>query len=322
MKFILERKEFLNESNQQDIIDLLTKKSCYLVDGLWNCDKNLNLGTDIPRHIIINKNGKLNVRFGVIKGDFTIPRNAKMVSHVRLNDLTGMPIEVHGYVSLANNNISNLIRFPKYVGGDVKLNGNIINNIIGLPDHVKGFLDLENNNITDLKGFPKKVDGLIHLDGNKITSLVGLPKKIYGNLNVGSNPISSLEGIPKDFSGDLGINNTHMRRLIGVPVNTKHVHIYDCRKLETIVDLIGHNATIADEFFPPNNITKHIKYEVIAYEPNQTRADFYTKLVVYMIKEKIPFEDYPIWPEDLLDFLEPKYRNLFNSFKSVTKYNL
>jgi len=310
--------DFINESKeiQPTVEEVLKKKGCYLTkDGLWNCDKNLNIGSNKIRYVLLDKKTKkLKVKFGEIKGDFTfgVQDTGGMYP---MTGMEGLPHTIHGYLSLSRNNITHIDdNFPKFIGGKIKMDMCGLTSLVGLPDYINGSLEVQNNKLTSLEGIPRKIDG----------------DSIY----LHKNPLQSLEGIPKNFNGHwLSISSTYIKDLMHVPDNVEHVEIEKCTKLETIKHIIGKKIALG-YYRAPNRKTKIVELEVKAYkniwsdndnygEDNIKPVDiksFYNALIKIMVEERYSIEDYN-WPENIEEII-PNFKNFITSLKGINKFKL
>jgi len=185
MKYLKDRALFLFEKVASEIENLLTKKKCYKKGSKWYCDKKLLIGSNRNRVVLINSidgENVLKVKFGIIKGDFSLATNNKD-GRYPLTKCIGFPTEVHGDLMLGHNKLKDLKNFPKRVDGEIKLNDNKITNLKGLPSKVNGnILRLDDTLITSLKGLPEECPAEIHVSNTKLENLKHLPnavKKVY-----------------------------------------------------------------------------------------------------------------------------------------------
>jgi hypothetical protein len=177
MKNLKDRASFLLEKLSSEIEDFLVlRKKCYKEKGKWNCDKKFQLGSNANRRILINA-GSLLVKFGIIKGEFSVAANSQNGVNL-LRDCKGFPSEVHGKLTAGYNMLTSLKGFPKRVDGDINLTGNKLTNLAGLPKELKGELIVIDNPLQNLKGIPADYKGKLILSGTKIKNLKDLPEGV------------------------------------------------------------------------------------------------------------------------------------------------
>lgn len=169
----------------------------------------------------------------------------------------------------------------------------------GFPSEVHGKLTVGYNALTNLKGFTKIIHGDIILNDNKLTSLVGLPKDIKGKLRIDGNPIENLKGLPVDCPEVIFLSGTKIKNLKDLPKKVKETSIYDCRKIETITDIIGRDLKIGP-FSATNKLTKIVEYEVKAYSPGILKDQFFSRLVMILLENKIELKSYKYWPKGFI----------------------
>ena len=118
------------------------------------------------------------IRFGVIKGNFTIRNNEASnlsfapslvkgnfeCSSTEIESLEGCPERVNGSFICSNNSeLYSLEGSPRYVGKDLDLRGcRRIPNLIGGPDYVGGTVCLIGTRMESLDGFPKGAKNLYY----------------------------------------------------------------------------------------------------------------------------------------------------------------
>lgn len=176
MKYLKERIQYLTEKVMSEVEELLTKKKCYKKGDKWNCDGKLQIGSNPNREVLI-KNNQLIVKFGVIKGEFSVAFNQK-IGRYPLHNCNNFPKEVHGRITVGYNDITSLKGFPKYVGGDIILTDNKLETLVGLPKTLNGELVIVGNPLTDLKGLPENLPPKLNIGGSKLKTLEQVPKHI------------------------------------------------------------------------------------------------------------------------------------------------
>ena len=184
MTKILKSEEFINEqvvnemgmrvrnrNIQQRISDQLKKYNLVYNEetGLHDCNGDVKVEQDL-----VSPNGKLVVKFGVVKGDFDC-------SYINLTSLEGTPQEV---------------------GGDFDCGENQLTSLEGAPQEVGGSFGCSNNQLISLKGAPQEVSGSFWCRENQLTSLEGAPQVVGGRFDCGKNQLTSLEGAPQKVGGD------------------------------------------------------------------------------------------------------------------------
>jgi len=142
------------------------------------------------------------IRFGVIKGNFSI-RNNRSITHLgfapslvkgdfecsstNIESLEGCPQRVNGSFDCSNNNeLNSLEGSPRYVGKDLDVRGCTgIQNLVGGPEHVGGAVNLTGTRITSLDGFPNGASSLYYYSDTDY----------HRNINIEWNPRGWLEGV-------------------------------------------------------------------------------------------------------------------------------
>lgn len=176
------KNSFLFEENEF-VDNLFTKRGVKFTknsNGEYDIDGGFVLGY-FPELIA---DGKLNIKFGKVSGDFWCH------DFKNLKSLEGCPKEVGGDFDCSKcNSLTSLKGAPEKVGGD--------------------FNCRECENLTSLEGAPEKVGGQFDCSFcENLTSLKGAPKKVVGNFSCTScDNLTSLEGIPEKVSGDFCCND-------------------------------------------------------------------------------------------------------------------
>ena len=150
-----------------------------------NSDGSYNFSSDIKSLLLIDidaiKDGKLQIKFKEVKGDFECPPS--------LTSLEGVPEKVGGSFNCADTNIPSLKGSPKEVGKDFYCN--------------------HNRNLTSLEGSPKIIRGDFRCSLTRINSLKGAPEKVDKTFDCSSiGALNSLEGAPKEVGGDFNCSQT------------------------------------------------------------------------------------------------------------------
>ena len=205
MTKILKVEEFINEqvvnemgmsvrnaNIQQRMTDQLNKYNLVYNEatGLYDCDGDIKVEQDL-----VSPNGKLIIKFGVVKGDF-------ICESLQLTSLEEAPQKVGGDFYCRYNQLTSLEGASKEVGGDFSCSYNNLTSLEGAPQTVDGDFDCHNNNLTSLEGAPQKVGGYFDCSYNKLTSLEGAPQKVGGGFYCNANKLTSLEGAPQEVGGD------------------------------------------------------------------------------------------------------------------------
>jgi len=205
MTKILKAEEFINEqvvnemgmrvrnaNIQQRMSDQLKKYNLVYDEttGLYNCDGDVKVGKDL-----VSPDGKLGVKFGVVKGHFDC-------SDINLTSLEGAPQEVGGYFDCNFNDLISLEGAPQKVGGNFECSDNLLTSLAGAPQEVGGYFDCSTNDLTSLEGAPQKVGGYFNCSVNQLTSLEGVPQEVGRDFYCGKNQLTSLKGAPQKVGGD------------------------------------------------------------------------------------------------------------------------
>lgn len=124
----------------------------------------------------------------------------------KLPDLT--KVEVNGFFSCGNNELTSLIGSPKSVGGSFFCNKNKLESLEGSPEEINGHFFCDDSELESLEGSPEIVHGDFFCTGNKLKSLESSLEVVFGSLNCASNKsLTSLKGVPDRFNNiisDLG----------------------------------------------------------------------------------------------------------------------
>ena len=212
MTKILKTEEFINEqvvnemrmrvknrNNQQKITDLLKRYNLVYNEetGLYDCNGDVKVEKDL-----VSPDGKLIVKFGVVKGDFDCRDN-------ELTSLAGAPQKVSKGFYCNNNELTSLEGAPQEVGGDFDCGDNQLTSLEGVPQEVGGYFGCSNNKLTSLNGVTQEVGGSFYCYNNELTSLEGAPQEVGGNFDCSGNQLTSLEGVPQKVGGYFYCDNNN-----------------------------------------------------------------------------------------------------------------
>ena len=114
----------------------------------------------------------------VIDGDV----NLRKLYLTELLDLSD--VEVTGYFTCYDNDLTNLKGAPHTVGGSLSCGNNYLTSLQGAPKTVGGWFYCYDNDLTSLKGAPETVGGGFDCCYNDLTSLEGIPKTIGGSFYI------------------------------------------------------------------------------------------------------------------------------------------
>ena len=205
MTKILKTEEFINEqvvnemgmrvrnaNIQQRMTDQLKKYNLVYNEatGLYDCDGDVKVDKDL-----VSPDGKLIVKFGVVKGDFDCIGN-------KLTSLEGAPQEVGGRFNCGANNLTSLEGAPQKVGGGFYCHDNKLISLNGSPKKVGGGFYCYVNQLTSLEGAPYEVGGNFECFSSRLTSLEGSPQKVSGEFDCHNNSLTSLKGAPQKVGGN------------------------------------------------------------------------------------------------------------------------
>ena len=259
MTKILKAEEFINEqvvnemgmrvrnkNIQQKMSDQLKKYNLVYNEetGLYDCDGDVKVEKDL-----VSPDGKLIVKFGVVKGNFNC-------SHNELTSLEGAPQEVGGWFNCLRNQLTSLEGAPKEVGEDFDCSFNQLTSLEGAPQKVGTYFDCGVNKLTSLEGAPKEVGGDFDCYNNKLTSLVGAPQKVGGSFRCSKNQLTSLEEAPKEVGESFNCRYNKLTSLEGAPQEVggdfycdnndnlvfDEIHFYGC-----LPDVIGGELVAGDD---------------------------------------------------------------------------
>jgi len=188
--------EFINENNIEtgefsSAEEYLTKKEFVLENGLWNHPGGIFIENK-HRHLLI-KNGKLIVKFGVIKGLFNITGSLlDSESDLKLKSADGLPVKCMK-LDISYNKIESLKGIGTFEELDASFNR--LTDLQGCPEIIDGKFDVHGNNITTLKGGPKEVIYYFDVSNNKLTDLQGFPVLNNSTAYLFDNDLETFYGI-------------------------------------------------------------------------------------------------------------------------------
>lgn len=156
-------KEEMSKEQLYSYYDLEPSKVKENPDGSIDYDGNVTIMATMLK--------KLNIKFGVVKGDFKLKTPS-------LDTLEGCPKEVTGNFNCSVTSITSLKDGPEKVGKNYECSQCKLKTLEGAPDIIKGDFFSTGNQLTDLKGAPREVGGSFVVDNNKLTTLQGAPKKV------------------------------------------------------------------------------------------------------------------------------------------------
>jgi len=229
MTKILKAEEFINEqivnemgmrvrnrNIQQRMTDQLKKYNLVYNEatGLYDCNGDVKVEKDL-----VSPDGKLIIKFGVVKGDFKCNNN-------ELTSLEGAPQKVGGSFICYDNKLTSLEGTPKEVGRYFDCIGNELTSLAGAPQKVGGDFKCSENFLTSLAGAPQEVGGNFYCNDNKLASLEGAPQEVGGNFDCRYNQLTSLEGAPQKVGGYFWCYNNNLV--------FDELHFYGC-----LPDVIG-----------------------------------------------------------------------------------
>ena len=170
-----------NRNIQQKMTDQLKKYNLVYNEesGLYDCEGDVNVEKDL-----VSPDGKLIIKFGVVKGDFDCSVN-------KLTSLEGVPQVVGGDFDCYNNQLTSLEEAPQEVDRSFRCSKNQLTSLEGAPKKVGGNFNCKYNKLTSLEGSPKEVGGDFCCDNNDNlifdeTHFYGcLPDVIGGKLKAG-----------------------------------------------------------------------------------------------------------------------------------------
>ena len=147
-----------NRNIQQRMTDQLKKYNLVYNEatGLYDCDGNVKVEKDL-----VSPDGKLVVKFGVVKGDFDC-------SYINLTSLIGAPQKVGKGFYCYENQLTSLEGAPQEVGQSFYCYENQLTSLKGSPQKVGGGFDCHNNKLTSLEGEPKVVCESFDCHANKL----------------------------------------------------------------------------------------------------------------------------------------------------------
>ena len=176
-------KEWLDKYSNEKIIDHNAQSFIDDFKLVWNkisklydCDGDIAIDS-----CVVDKNGKLKIKFGIIKGDFDCSKS-------ELTTLEGAPQKVDGGFWCSDNKLTSLEGAPQEVGVDFDCSYNQLTSLEGAPQKVGCDFICVRNQLTSLEGSPQEVGGNFNCRNNQLTSLEGAPQEVGGNFNCRNNP--------------------------------------------------------------------------------------------------------------------------------------
>ncbi len=158
--------------------------------------------------------GKLPIRFNIVKGDFSCTSCA-------LTSTEGFPNEVSGEFNCSHNNLTSLEYGPAKVGGKYQCHNNHLTTLENTPQYIHGDFICTLNHLTNLKGGPAHVNGKYFCDLNNLTTLEGSPDRVAYNFNCSNNKLTSLKYIPKQIGSMFDCSDNLLTSLEYLPMKIK-----------------------------------------------------------------------------------------------------
>lgn len=164
--------------------------------NLYDCKRSVEVKSDL-----ISEDGKLIVKFGVVKGNFTIYIPMSLNSLVSLD---GVPNKVgKDFIIREAHRLTSLIGSPKEVGRDfIVKNCDRLKSLEGAPQKVgRDFCCSRCGRLQSLEGAPQEVKGTFDCyNCDSLKSLKGAPQKVGRDFNCSCcSRLKSLEGAPKEI---------------------------------------------------------------------------------------------------------------------------
>lgn len=176
---------------------------------------NVKGSVNLNYHRMVNKLGRVPVKFGSVDGYFKVVSND-------LDTLDGCPENVRDSFDCRDNKLTSLKGGPVYVGKDYLCGGNKLTSLEGAPDEVGGSVYLDHTGLTSLhdihKHFKQIGDQIMLSWGDIKDSVLGL-LMIKG--------LKYVEGLPAGMGGPpkkaLDIINSYL------PVKSKEA-VFECQE--------------------------------------------------------------------------------------------
>ena len=206
--------------------------------NLYDCKRSVEVKSDL-----ISDDGKLIVKFGVVKGNFTIYIPMSLNSLVSLD---GVPNKVgKDFIIREAHRLTSLIGSPKEVGRDfIVKNCDRLKSLEGAPQKVgRDFCCSRCGRLQSLEGAPQEVKGTFDCYGcDSLKSLKGAPQKVGRDFNCSCcSRLKSLEGAPKEIGmGFYCYNCDSLKSLEGVPKEIRRdIDISGCENIESLDGIYG-----------------------------------------------------------------------------------
>jgi len=216
-------------------------------------------------------------------------------------------------------NLTTLEGFPKEIDGDFKVFIAQLTDLKGAPKRVNGTLGISNSGLTSLEGFPLYVKSNIELPMNKLTSLKYLPKEINGNLSIQENKtLGNLKEAPSTIHGFLNVNQCGLTTLIGGPRYAEGIAVID----NLLSTLEGAPMGLKKINQRENTVDLTIETDYVLSAFYKKISEYWEGLFKFMTDYRLDHTEIKTWPEEFINSLEPKDRNLLLSKTGLKKYNL